>query len=160
MPATQRFIPIARAATPDGRPPAWLADAEHDLTAALASARSSVALCEQALARLVDAGQQAMVWTMIPVGSRRHSAPAVPRLEQPTARTGQRPSVLHLADRLTPREVEVLRLIAAGLSNKEIAASVCLSPRTVERHITNLHAKLGTRSKAEATAWALRHQLP
>jgi DNA-binding NarL/FixJ family response regulator len=60
---------------------------------------------------------------------------------------------------LTPRELEVLRLIAAGQSNKQIAAELHLSIRTVERHITNLYTKIHARGKADATAWALRHQL-
>lgn len=60
---------------------------------------------------------------------------------------------------LTPREVEVLRLIAAGHSNKQIAADLFLSVRTVERHITNIYTKIDARGKADATAWALRHAL-
>jgi len=63
------------------------------------------------------------------------------------------------ASALTPREEEVLRLIAAGRANKEIATALAMSERTVARHITNLYAKLGTRSKAEATAYALRNGL-
>jgi DNA-binding CsgD family transcriptional regulator len=60
---------------------------------------------------------------------------------------------------LTGREVEVLRHIAAGESNREIAAALCVSVRTVERHIENLYRKIGTRSKADATAYAFRHNL-
>lgn len=60
---------------------------------------------------------------------------------------------------LTPREVDVLRLIAGGRTNREIAAELVLSPRTVGRHITNLYAKIGARGKADATAYALRHEL-
>jgi DNA-binding NarL/FixJ family response regulator len=59
--------------------------------------------------------------------------------------------------RLSPREVEVLRLIAAGQSNQQIADELVLSLRTVERHITNLYAKIGAQGKADATAYALRH---
>lgn len=62
-------------------------------------------------------------------------------------------------DRLTQREVEVLGLIAAGRTNKEIAESLTLSVRTVGRHITNIYAKIGARSKADATAYALRQGL-
>jgi len=61
--------------------------------------------------------------------------------------------------RLTPREVEVLRLIAAGRTNREISDDLVLSVRTVARHITNVYAKIGARSKAEATAYAIRHNL-
>jgi DNA-binding NarL/FixJ family response regulator len=60
---------------------------------------------------------------------------------------------------LTRREVEVLRLIAAGRSNREIAAALYLSPRTAERHVANIYLKIGAHSKAEATAYALRHRL-
>jgi DNA-binding CsgD family transcriptional regulator len=61
--------------------------------------------------------------------------------------------------RLSPREVEVLRMIARGRSNQQIAAELVLSVRTVERHITNLYAKIGAHGKAEATAYALRNGL-
>jgi LuxR family transcriptional regulator, maltose regulon positive regulatory protein len=63
---------------------------------------------------------------------------------------------------LTPRELEVLRLIAAGKSNQEIAHELVLSVRTVERHISNIYAKLGvagTTARATATAYALQHSL-
>lgn len=60
---------------------------------------------------------------------------------------------------LSPRESEVLRLIAAGQSNKQIAAELSLSVHTIERHITNLYAKIEARGRADATAWALRHGL-
>lgn len=58
---------------------------------------------------------------------------------------------------LTEREAEVLRLLAQGLSNKEIAAVLWLSDRTVERHITSLYRKIGVARRSEATAFALRH---
>jgi predicted ATPase/DNA-binding CsgD family transcriptional regulator len=60
---------------------------------------------------------------------------------------------------LSPREAEVLRLLAAGRTNREIADTLFLSVRTVERHITNLYAKIGARGRADATAFALRHGL-
>jgi DNA-binding NarL/FixJ family response regulator len=61
--------------------------------------------------------------------------------------------------RLTPREIEVLQQIAQGRTNHEIASQLVLSERTVARHITNLYAKLGVRSKAEATAFAIHNGL-
>jgi DNA-binding CsgD family transcriptional regulator len=61
--------------------------------------------------------------------------------------------------RLTRREAEVLGLLAQGLSNKEIAAVLWLSDRTVERHITGLYRKIGVDRRTEATAFALRHGL-
>ncbi len=62
-------------------------------------------------------------------------------------------------DALTEREVEVLRLIAAGKSNREIADELVLSLRTVERHITNIYGKIGAHGKADATRYALEHGL-
>ncbi len=53
----------------------------------------------------------------------------------------------------------MLRLIAAGRSNRQIAEALYLSPRTAERHVANIYLKIGAHSKAEATAYALRHAL-
>jgi DNA-binding NarL/FixJ family response regulator len=60
---------------------------------------------------------------------------------------------------MTYREVEVLRLVAAGKSNQEIAAKLVLSIRTVERHISNIYGKTNTHSRTEATAFAFIHGL-
>jgi pimeloyl-ACP methyl ester carboxylesterase/DNA-binding CsgD family transcriptional regulator len=56
---------------------------------------------------------------------------------------------------LSPREVQVLRLIARGLSNQQIADELVISVRTVERHINHIYAKIGAHNKAQATAYAL-----
>ena len=60
------------------------------------------------------------------------------------------------AEPLTARELEILRLIAGGGSNQEIAGDLVISVRTVERHITNIYAKIGARGRADATVFALR----
>jgi DNA-binding CsgD family transcriptional regulator/pimeloyl-ACP methyl ester carboxylesterase len=60
---------------------------------------------------------------------------------------------------LTRREVEVLRLLAAGQTNHEIAQTLYLSVRTVERHVANIYGKIGARGRASATAYALTHGL-
>lgn len=57
---------------------------------------------------------------------------------------------------LTPRELDVIRLVAEGLSNKEIGQLLAISPRTVNFHLDNLFAKLGVRSRTEAAILALR----
>jgi DNA-binding CsgD family transcriptional regulator/tetratricopeptide (TPR) repeat protein len=57
---------------------------------------------------------------------------------------------------VTSRELEVLRLLATGLPNKEIAARLYLSPRTVERHIANIEAKAGIAHRSELVAFAAR----
>ena len=60
---------------------------------------------------------------------------------------------------LTPREVEVLRLVAAGRSNHEIASVLVISERTVARHVQNIFAKLGVSSRAAASVFAAEHEL-
>src|SRR5262249_50743458 len=62
-------------------------------------------------------------------------------------------------DQLTERERDILKLVARGLSTKEIAARLDLSPRTVETHRANLMRKLGLRSVALLTQLALREGL-
>jgi DNA-binding NarL/FixJ family response regulator len=61
------------------------------------------------------------------------------------------------SDTLTRREMEVLGLLAQGLSNKEIAGVMWVSDRTVERHITSVYRKIGVARRSEATAFALRN---
>jgi len=60
---------------------------------------------------------------------------------------------------LSRREVEVLRLVATGKTNRAIAAELFISERTVERHVSNLFVKLDLSSRAAATAYAYQHQL-
>ncbi len=60
---------------------------------------------------------------------------------------------------LSRREAEVIRLLAAGRENAEIAAALTVSVHTIERHVANIFIKIGVRNRAEATAWAHRHQL-
>jgi DNA-binding NarL/FixJ family response regulator len=57
---------------------------------------------------------------------------------------------------LTPREQEVMRLLAQGLSTREVADRLCISPKTVENHRTNIMGKLGLRSGIELVRYAAR----
>jgi pimeloyl-ACP methyl ester carboxylesterase/DNA-binding CsgD family transcriptional regulator len=61
---------------------------------------------------------------------------------------------------LTSRETEILRLIAAGMTSKEISERLTLSVRTVGRHITNIYRKIGVNSRAGATSYALLQGIP
>jgi DNA-binding CsgD family transcriptional regulator len=74
--------------------------------------------------------------------------PDLARLEQPTSSHG-----------LSGRELEVLRLVAAGKTNREIAAALVISEHTVARHLQNIFAKLGLSSRGAATAFAFEHDL-
>jgi signal transduction histidine kinase len=58
---------------------------------------------------------------------------------------------------LTSREMQVIQLLAEGLSNKEIAGLLSISPRTVNFHLDNIYSKLGVSSRTEAAIYALRH---
>ena len=58
---------------------------------------------------------------------------------------------------LSPRETDVLRLLAGGETNGQIAADLGISINTVERHVSNLYRKIDARGRADATAWAIRH---
>jgi DNA-binding CsgD family transcriptional regulator len=60
---------------------------------------------------------------------------------------------------LTKRELEVLRLLSSGVTNREIAAGLVVSVRTVDRHVSNIYAKLGVSSRAAATSYAHEHGL-
>jgi DNA-binding NarL/FixJ family response regulator len=60
---------------------------------------------------------------------------------------------------LSPREIEVLRLVATGATNRAIAAQLVLSERTVDRHVSNIFTKLGVSSRSAATAYGFEHKL-
>lgn len=62
-----------------------------------------------------------------------------------------------LVEPLSERETEVLRLLAQGLTNKDIAQTLVLSVRTVEAHLRNIFGKLGIHSRTEAALWAVKH---
>ena len=62
-------------------------------------------------------------------------------------------------DGLKAREVEVLRLVAQGLTNEQVAEQLVISPRTVNTHLTKIYGKIGVSSRSAATRYAMEHHL-
>jgi DNA-binding NarL/FixJ family response regulator len=94
---------------------------------------------------MLDASVQARLLDAFGAGLPASAAPA--------------PVAPDLPDDLTPREVEVLALIAEGLSNSEIARRLVVSEATVKTHVNRLFAKTGVRDRAQAVRYAYRHGL-
>jgi DNA-binding NarL/FixJ family response regulator len=115
-----------------------------------------------------------------PVTVRRHAASAVRKLDLPsraalhsvaTASRAQEPRLAPapdgeaplaevrpaLSSPLTRRQLDVLRLVAAGMPNQEIAAELVIAPNTVKNHVTRVLEKLGARNRADAVMLAARH---
>lgn len=72
---------------------------------------------------------------------------------------GASPPPAKAPDDLTPREVEVLKLIAEGLSNAEIAERLVVSAATVKTHVNRIFSKIGARDRAQAVRYAYQHRL-
>ena len=89
------------------------------------------------------------------VFDRLGAAPAAARLA-PLVRP---PVAAASSNGLTGREIEVLRLVATGITNAAIAAHLGISERTVDRHVSNIFTKLDLSSRAAATAYAYQHKL-
>jgi DNA-binding CsgD family transcriptional regulator len=97
------------------------------------------------------------------LGSRPAAAVVARRLHalgEQGVRRGPRPATAANPAGLTGREAEVLRLLAAGLSNTEIAVQLFLSSRTIDRHVSAILRKLGVRTRGEAGGQAARLGLP
>jgi HD-GYP domain-containing protein (c-di-GMP phosphodiesterase class II)/DNA-binding CsgD family transcriptional regulator len=122
--------------------------AAADVFAALTAARPHrPAFAEDEAARLLEAearaGLDADAVGCVLAAAGRRDAPSAPRWP---------------AD-LTDREVEVLRLIARGRSNRQVAELLVVSPKTVGRHVENLYRKIGVSSRAAAALFAMEHGL-
>jgi ATP/maltotriose-dependent transcriptional regulator MalT len=156
------------------------------LGASCAQARGAVALAQgDARAALVSLRRAAQLWhvleapyetarvrAMIGLACRALGDGEAASLELEAARyvferLGAAPDLARIdsltasgdAHGLTERELEVLRLVAAGMSNRQVAADLLISIHTVRRHVQNIFAKLGVSSRAAATAFAFRHDL-
>ena len=89
--------------------------------------------------------------------AREVKSPAVTgtHISEPTSQDTDAP----LLSGLTERETQVLRMVAGGRTNNQVAAELVLSIRTVERHIGNIYSKIDARGRADATVYALTHGL-
>ncbi len=63
------------------------------------------------------------------------------------------------ADGLTDREVEILRRVTSGLTNRQLAEELGVSTRTIDAHLRSVYAKLGVKSRSAATRYAIEHHL-
>jgi DNA-binding CsgD family transcriptional regulator len=131
---------------------AWAAWQEVEAPYEAARTRVLIGLAYRALGDRDTAAMEldAARWVFRQLGA----APDVVRVEALV-----REAAPEAAGGLTTREVEVLRLVAAGKTNRAIAADLFLSERTVDRHVSNIFDKLGVASRAAAAAFAVEHGL-
>jgi DNA-binding CsgD family transcriptional regulator len=93
------------------------------------------------------------------LGARRAATTVIQRMREqrtPAARFGPRPRTLANPAGLTPRELEVLALLPAGLRNAEIAQRLVVSEKTIDHHVSAVLRKLGARNRGEASVKAAR----
>jgi DNA-binding NarL/FixJ family response regulator len=126
----------------------WLAHTQHQY-ARMLLARNQPGDHDKAMTLL-----EAALATAHELGMRALAAHLTGQVEQ---RAALAPAVSAVLDDLSQREVEVLRLLASGKSNREIADALCISLNTVATHVRNILTKTGTANRTEAAAYALRH---
>jgi DNA-binding NarL/FixJ family response regulator len=144
---------------------------DGDAVAALAALRAALTVWQDLAARYEIARTRSSIG--LACRELRDEDTAVLELEaarETFSRLGARPDLARVdaflrrtsssgAYGLTERELEVLRLAAAGRSNREIAAALVISEHTVARHMQNIFNKLGVSSRTAAGAFAVAHQL-
>jgi DNA-binding NarL/FixJ family response regulator len=121
--------------------PADLADFERD------RARAAAALTERIWRAACQRGRQRSLAEALVLAE---SLSGTQRSDDGTRRAD-------LGGKLSPRELEVVRLLARGLSNREIAASLTISEKTAANHLDHIMTKLELRSRAQVAVWAVTH---
>ncbi len=127
---------------------------EADLAAAIGAGACGYLLKDSAIediAMAVRAAASGAAWL-----SPRAAQVVLERLRREPAPTG---SIGELEHDLSPREVEVLRLVARGLNNNDIAAEMSISPRTAKNHISSILSKLRVKNRSQAAVYAVRHRI-
>jgi DNA-binding CsgD family transcriptional regulator/tetratricopeptide (TPR) repeat protein len=163
--AVQHFEAALEAHARIGARP-WLARTQYDYARVLlvrgrsANRARADDLLSQALAAAQQIGMPRLAGQVVDLMDSygRVSASEAVRRAHPRAGDEAR-RVAAYPDNLTERQVEILHLLAEGRSNKEIAAALSLSVRTVEHHVAHIYARIGASGRVEATAYALRHGL-
>src|SRR5262245_42999559 len=122
---------------------------EEKVTAALEAGASGYLLKDASADEVADAIRAAFAGEV-------HPDPQVARVlaQRMRARRDEPPT-----EPLTAREQEVLRLLARGAANKEIAAELSITERTARTHVSNILGKLGLASRTQAALWAVEHKM-
>ena len=128
-------------------PPVYCADYDRSVAAARAQLGEKAFAAVLAQGRIMTPEQALAAQAMppTPMPTRPASAPPV---KSPTSPAG-----------LSAREVEVLRLVAQGLTNEQVAERLVISARTVNTHLTSIYGKIGVSSRSAATRYAMEHHL-
>jgi len=131
-------------------PPAYRVDYERSVSAARTH------LSEQAFAAAWTEGRSMTLDQVL--GAPGQAAVPTPTSAKQSATTTTKPSPTY-PDDLTTREVEVLRLVAKGLTDAQVAEQLVISTRTVNTHLTSIYGKIQVTSRSSATRYAIEHQL-
>jgi DNA-binding NarL/FixJ family response regulator len=140
-----------------------VSDEEADVLDAMAAGACGYLLKDTRADRLADSVRQAAEGHMVISADIARALIAHVRVGAAAARAGAeaKAEVRETEDRLalTPREIEVLRLLAQGADNGTIGLELSISPHTVKQYVTNIFEKLGVRSRVQAAVYAVRSGL-
>jgi ATP/maltotriose-dependent transcriptional regulator MalT len=128
-------------------PPVYRADYDRSVAAARTRLGEKAFAAAWAQGRMMTP-EQALTAKAIPPTTMPARSTSTPLMKSPP-----------LPARLTGRELEVLRLVAQGLTNEQMAEDLVISPRTVESHLTSIYSKIGVSSRSAATRYAMQHHL-